>query len=134
MSELYRVEDERLTRLPRVREVESSNPKGRQNLTQCCKRFATTSISTQELPWRYNAKMGTTTHYRLWRNTESIMRSLYELSMEIKKLFVWIFRIRSLKKTKEQDDKTIKLENLFDHSKPNLLLYSPRITPKRVTS
>jgi len=38
-----------------------SNPKGRSNLTQRCKRFATDSTSTQlaVLPWRYDAEMGT---------------------------------------------------------------------------
>jgi len=45
---------ERLTRVPRVKEVVSSNPIGRPNLTQSCKRFATASTSTQVvvLPWR----------------------------------------------------------------------------------
>jgi len=38
---------ERLTRVPRVREVENSFLKGRPNLTQRCKRFATASTSTQ---------------------------------------------------------------------------------------
>jgi len=38
---------ERLTRVPRVREVESSNLKGQPNLTQRCKRFATALTSTQ---------------------------------------------------------------------------------------
>jgi len=37
---------ERLTLVSRVREVESSFPKDRQNLTQRCKRFATASTST----------------------------------------------------------------------------------------
>jgi len=37
---------EELTRVPRVREIESSNPKGRPNLIQLCKRFATASTST----------------------------------------------------------------------------------------
>jgi len=52
---------ERLTRVPRVREVESSFFKDRPNLTQRCKRFATASTSTQVavLPWRYDADMGT---------------------------------------------------------------------------
>jgi len=51
---------ERLTRVPRVRKVDSLNLKGRPNLTQLCKRFATTSTSTQVavLPWRYDAEMG----------------------------------------------------------------------------
>jgi len=51
---------EPLTRVPRVREVESSNPKGRPNLTQHCKRFATASTFTQVavLPWRYDGEMG----------------------------------------------------------------------------
>jgi len=50
----------RLMRVPRVREVESSFPKGRPNLTQRCKRFATDSTSTHVavLPWRYDAEMG----------------------------------------------------------------------------
>jgi len=50
-----------LTRVPRVRVVESSNPKGRPNLTQRCKRFATASTSTQVavLSWHYDAEMGT---------------------------------------------------------------------------
>jgi len=43
------------------REVESPNPKGRPNLTQCGKRFATASTSTQVavLSWRYDAEMST---------------------------------------------------------------------------
>jgi len=47
--------------VPRVLEVESSNPKGRPNLTQRSKRFATASTFTQVamLPWRYDAEMGT---------------------------------------------------------------------------
>jgi len=51
----------RLTRVPRVRDFESSNPNGRPNLTQRCKRFATASTSAQVavLPWRYDAEMGT---------------------------------------------------------------------------
>jgi len=51
---------ERLTRVPHVRKVEKSNPKGRPNLTQRCKRFAFASTSTQEavLPWSYDAEMG----------------------------------------------------------------------------
>jgi len=47
-----------LTRVPRVRELESSFPKDRwSNLTQRCKRFATASTYTQvaALPWRYDA-------------------------------------------------------------------------------
>jgi len=40
--------DKRLTRVPRVREVESSNPKCRPNLTQRCKRFATASTSIRK--------------------------------------------------------------------------------------
>jgi len=53
---------EQLTREPCVREIESSNPKGRPNLTQRCKRFAIASTSTQVamLPWRYDAELGTT--------------------------------------------------------------------------
>jgi len=35
---------EQLTRVPRVREVERSNPKGRPNLKQRCKRFASFNI------------------------------------------------------------------------------------------
>jgi len=52
---------ELLTRVPRVREVENSNPKGWSNHTQRCKRFATDSTSTQVavLPWRFDAEMGT---------------------------------------------------------------------------
>jgi len=52
---------EQLTRVPRVREIESSNPKGRPNLTQRCQRFTTASTSTQVtvLPWRYDTEMGT---------------------------------------------------------------------------
>jgi len=52
---------DQLMRVPRVRGVESSNPKDRLNLTQRCKRFATASTSTQitVLPWRYDAEMGT---------------------------------------------------------------------------
>jgi len=48
---------ERLTRVPRVQEVESLFPKGRPNLAQ----LATASTSTQVavLPWRYDAEMGT---------------------------------------------------------------------------
>jgi len=38
--------DKQLTREPRVREVESSDSKGRPNLTQRCKRFATASITS----------------------------------------------------------------------------------------
>jgi len=51
---------ERLTRVPRVREVESLNPNGRPNLRQRCKQFATVLTSTKVavLPWRYNAEMG----------------------------------------------------------------------------
>jgi len=52
---------ERLTRLPRVREVEISFLKGRPNLTQRCKRFVTASTSTQVavLLWCYDVEMGT---------------------------------------------------------------------------
>jgi len=52
---------ELLTRMPRVREVESWKPKGQPNLAQRYKRFATASTSTQaaELPWRYDTEMGT---------------------------------------------------------------------------
>jgi len=51
----------RFTRVPRVREVESSFPKGRPNFAQRCKGFATASTSTQVavLPWRYDAELGT---------------------------------------------------------------------------
>jgi len=51
---------ERLTSVPRVREIESSNPKSRSNLTQRCKWFTTTSTSAKVavLPWRYDAEMG----------------------------------------------------------------------------
>jgi len=66
----------------RAQEVESSNPKGRPNLTQRCRRFATASTSTQVavLPWRYDAEMGSwapKTNYTLRRNTASIMKSLF---------------------------------------------------------
>jgi len=53
---------EQLTRVPRVHKVWSSNPKGRPNLTQRCKRFAIALTSTRQvavLPWRYDAEMGT---------------------------------------------------------------------------
>jgi len=52
---------ELLTRVPRVREVENSNPKGRPNLTPRCKWLATASTSTQVavLPWCYDAEMDT---------------------------------------------------------------------------
>jgi len=52
---------EQLTRVPRMREVESSNLKGRPILTQRWKRFATASTSKQiaMLPWRYDVEMGT---------------------------------------------------------------------------
>jgi len=52
---------ERITPVPRVREVESSFAKARPNLTQRYKRFATASTSTQVavLPWRYDAEMST---------------------------------------------------------------------------
>jgi len=43
----YCFDGERLTLVPRVPEVENSNLKGRPNLTQGCKRFATASTSTQ---------------------------------------------------------------------------------------
>jgi len=51
----------RLTRMPRVWEVESSNPKNRPYLIQRCKRIATASTSAQVavLTWRYDAEMGT---------------------------------------------------------------------------
>jgi len=57
---LNRFDGQRLTRLPRVQEVESLNPKARPNLTQRCKWFATASTSTQVavLPWRYDAELG----------------------------------------------------------------------------
>jgi len=47
--------------LPRVRKVESSNPKGRPNLTQHCKRFSTASTTAQVsmLLWSYDAEMDT---------------------------------------------------------------------------
>jgi len=47
--------------VPHVREVESSNPKDRPDLTQSCKRFATASTykKVAVLPWRYDAEMGT---------------------------------------------------------------------------
>jgi len=47
---------EQLRRSPRVREVESSFPKSRPNLTQ----FATASTLKQVavLPWRYDVEMG----------------------------------------------------------------------------
>jgi len=50
----------RLTRMPRVREVEMSFPKGRPNLTQRYKRFSTASTSTQVavLPWHYDTEIG----------------------------------------------------------------------------
>jgi len=49
-------------RVTRVREVESSFPKGRSNLSQRCKRFAIASTSPQVavFPWRYDADMGIT--------------------------------------------------------------------------
>jgi len=51
---------ERLTCVPRMREVESSFTKGRPNFTRRCKRFVTASTSTQVavLPWRYDAETG----------------------------------------------------------------------------
>jgi len=69
---------ERLTRIPRVREVESSNPKGRRNLTQRCKRFATASTFTQVavLPWRYDRRWALQTRYTLRRNTTNTMKGL----------------------------------------------------------
>jgi len=50
-----------LTRVPRMQEVESSNPKSRPNFTQRCKRFVTASTSTKValIPRRYDAEMGT---------------------------------------------------------------------------
>jgi len=49
------------SRVPRMREVQSSFPKGQPNLTQRCKRFTIASTSTQVavLPWRYDAEKGT---------------------------------------------------------------------------
>jgi len=61
----------------RVLEVESSNPKGRPNLTQRCNRFATASTSTQVavLPWRYDAEMSTANSlHALAYNTTSTER------------------------------------------------------------
>jgi len=54
------LDGERLKHVPRVREVESSNLKGRSNVIHRCKQFATASTSTQVtvLPWRYDAEMG----------------------------------------------------------------------------
>jgi len=51
---------ERLSRVPRVREVWSSNPEPAKSYT-ALQRFVTDSISTQVavLPWRYDAEMGT---------------------------------------------------------------------------
>jgi len=56
------VKRERLTRVPHVREVESSFLKGRPNLTQCCKRFKT-STQVAVLPC-YDAEMGTANSLR----------------------------------------------------------------------
>jgi len=52
---------ERLTCVPRVRQIERSFPKDWPNLTQCCKRFTTASAYTQVavLPWRYDPGLGT---------------------------------------------------------------------------
>jgi len=71
--------------MPRVREVESSFPKGRPNLTQRCKRFATTSTSTQVavLPWRYDAEMGTANSLYASAYTVSIMKGLVLVSQII---------------------------------------------------
>jgi len=70
---------ERLTRVPRVREVESSFPKGRPNLAQRCKRFATASTSTQVavLPFRYvTQRWAPPTRYTLRRNPAIIIKGL----------------------------------------------------------
>jgi len=54
------LDSQRLTRVPRVREVLSSNPE-LAYLIQHCKRFATAATSTQVavLPWHYGAEKGT---------------------------------------------------------------------------
>jgi len=59
---------ERLTRVPRVREVESSNPKGRSNLIQRCKRLCCLGAMTR--------RWAPQTRYTLRRNTTSIMKGL----------------------------------------------------------
>jgi len=56
--------DKRFTRIRRVREVENSNPKGRPNLTQRCKWFATASTSRKLVTrfgviyGKYNERLG----------------------------------------------------------------------------
>jgi len=57
---------ELLTRVPRVRKVESLNPKAGQNLIQLCKRFVTSLTSTQVavLLWRYDAEISTANSLR----------------------------------------------------------------------
>jgi len=67
---------ERLTRVPRVREIWTQIP-DRPNLTQRCKRFVTASTYTQVavLPWRYDAERAPQTRYTLQRNTASILKT-----------------------------------------------------------
>jgi len=74
-----------LTRVSRVREIESSIPKGRPNLTQRCKRFATASASTQVavLSWRYDGRLTLQTRYTLRRNTASIMKDLVLVMLKV---------------------------------------------------
>jgi len=53
---------QRSRRVPRVREVESSNPKGRSNLyiaLQTVRHRFSTLTQVAVLPWLYDAKMGT---------------------------------------------------------------------------
>jgi len=71
---------EQLTRVP---EVESSNTKGLPNLTQHCKRFATTLTSMQVavLPWRYDAEMDTENSLHASASMASIMKGLVWFNM-----------------------------------------------------
>jgi len=66
----------RLTRVSRVRKVENSNPNGRPNATQRCKRFATASTSTQVAVLLWHGDEAPQTRYMLRRNTESIIKDL----------------------------------------------------------
>jgi len=74
---------ERLTRVPRVREVESSLPKGTALATVRHRSKPPTSMQVALLPWRYEAKMGAANanananSLHAWRNTASIIQCLF---------------------------------------------------------
>jgi len=69
---------ERLICMPRVLEFKFRIriPKAGQMLRSIVFATASTSSQVAVLPLRYDAEMGTITHYILWHNTASIMKGL----------------------------------------------------------